>query len=123
MLLVRERYPDAPAPVMERLWTEKGFEAKREDMDGLLSQLRGTAEEEMEVGGMSASPSDNKLNTKDKQVDLNAAHAHAHATPSAASGDETTSQPLTNTTRRSEEDRWTEIVGSELEPRESGEWL
>lgn len=54
MLLVRERYPDAPAPVMERLWTEKGFEAKREDMDGLLSQLRTkgreAAEEEVWAG-------------------------------------------------------------------------
>ena len=54
MLLVRDRYPaEGAAPVLERLWDEKGFEARWEDMEGLMQEGRkGGRAEGRRVGEM-----------------------------------------------------------------------
>jgi len=44
-LLVRNRYPDCPSPLLDELWREKGFGGVREDMVALWEKARMEAKE------------------------------------------------------------------------------
>lgn len=48
LLLVRNRYPDCPSPLLDEVWREKGFSAVGKDMEALWEGYRLEARRDQE---------------------------------------------------------------------------